>query len=283
MGEGSTSKVYLGRILRNAQFPIEVSTRMEPETKYVAIKILKDSYMKENYPRSVQSVQDEVKIMCKIDHKNVVKLYDFGEKGEVLKQSGRIIGGFTYLIMEYVHGDLLFDFVKNKGGIGEVGGKFVMSQMLEVLLYFSANGMCHRDLKLENIMITNNLEVKVADFGFAKSEKSDRLTSYRGTKTYMAPEIKEGKVYNGFQADIFSTGVILFSLVTGIFPFKEATNLDKYFLLLKEYKYEQYWNIIGRHCNMRLSPEFKDLIETMLKYEPNERIFVSNLQYHYWV
>lgn len=71
----------------------------------------------------------------------------------------------------------------------------------------------HRDLKLENILVDDGLTIKVADFGFATYKKINKLKSYRGTKTYMAPEIKEGKVYDGRQSDIFSVGVILFIIV----------------------------------------------------------------------
>lgn len=66
------------------------------------------------------------------------------------------------------------------------------------------------------------MTIKVADFGFATYKSVSKLQSYRGTKTYMAPEIKEGKVYDGRQVDIFSVGVILFIIVMGIFPFQEA-------------------------------------------------------------
>ena len=84
------------------------------------------------------------------------------------------------------------------------------------------NRVCHRDLKLENIMVSDKGDLKILDFGFAKQKQLDNLKSYRGTFTYMAPEINEGKTYNGTEADIFSFGVILFVIVHGIFPFKEA-------------------------------------------------------------
>lgn len=82
--------------------------------------------------------------------------------------------------------------------------------------------VAHRDLKLENIILTNSGDVKLVDFGFACQKQIDNLKSYRGTFTYMAPEIKEGKNYGGTQVDIFSFGVILFVVTHGIFPFKEA-------------------------------------------------------------
>lgn len=85
--------------------------------------------------------------------------------------------------------------------------------MVDVLGYMQKKNVVHRDLKLENILVNENMELKVADFGFATYKKIEKLRSYRGTMTYMAPEIKEGKMYDGRQIDIFSTGVILFIIV----------------------------------------------------------------------
>lgn len=85
--------------------------------------------------------------------------------------------------------------------------------------YMDKKDVAHRDLKLENLLVDENLNLKVADFGFAKNENVKQLKSYKGTHTYMAPEIREAKVYNGKKVDIFSAGVILFILTQGIFPF----------------------------------------------------------------
>lgn len=90
----------------------------------------------------------------------------------------------------------------------------------------------HRDLKLENILVDDQMNLKIVDFGFATYKRVKKLTSYKGTKTYMAPEIRKGYVYDGRQADVFSTAVILFIIVHGIFPFKEATGVDTYYKLL---------------------------------------------------
>jgi serine/threonine protein kinase len=114
------------------------------------------------------------------------------------------------------------------GAMGEDVGRFFAHQMLDTIEYMHNNKVCHRDLKLENILIDEQLNLKVADFGFACYKNIDCLKSYRGTFTYMAPEIKEGKQYSGPQVDMFSFGVILFIIVQGIFPFKEART-DEYF------------------------------------------------------
>ena len=112
--------------------------------------------------------------------------------------------------------------------MGEDAGRFFALQMLECIDYMHSRRVCHRDLKLENILVDDHLNLKVADFGYASYKSIDCLKSYRGTMTYLAPEIKEGKEYQGKKVDMFSFGVILFIIVHGIFPFKEA-RLEEYF------------------------------------------------------
>lgn len=137
----------------------------------------------------------------------------YGSDGHVLKPSGREIKNLVYILLEYVTGGLLFDLCQTVGGMGEDAGRFFMTQMMDVLGYMQSKGVVHRDLKLENILVDDEMNLKVADFGFATYKKINKLSSYRGTMTYMAPEIKEGKVYDGKQIDMFSTGVILFIIV----------------------------------------------------------------------
>lgn len=129
--------------------------------------------------------------------------------------------------------------------------------MIDVLSYMQGKSVVHRDLKLENILVDEQLNLKVADFGFATYKKINALNSYRGTMTYMAPEIKEGKTYDGKKIDIFSTGVILFIIVQGIFPFKEAKKDEFFYKLIIENKLDTYWKKVG---GQSLSSEFKDLI-----------------------
>jgi serine/threonine protein kinase len=142
-----------------------------------------------------------------------VNIISYGSDGHVLKPSGREIKNLVYIMLEYVTGGLLFDLCQTVGGMGEDAGRYFLSQMVEVLGYMQGKGVVHRDLKLENILVDENMNLKVADFGFATYKKISKLSSYRGTMTYMAPEIKEAKVYDGKQIDIFSTGVILFIIV----------------------------------------------------------------------
>lgn len=204
----------------------------------------------------------------------------YGSDGHVLKPSGREIKNLVYILLEYVPGGLLFDLCQTVGGMGEEGGRFFMNQMLDVLTYMQSKGVVHRDLKLENILVDDNLNLKVADFGFATYKKINKLKSYRGTMTYMAPEIKEGKVYDGKQIDMFSTGVILFIIVQGIFPFKEAKKDEYFYNLLMQGKLEQYWKKTG---GQHLSDDFKDLILKMFSYDGSKRPTIEDIKKHPWM
>jgi len=117
--------------------------------------------------------------------------------------------------------------------------------------------------------------MKVADFGFATYKNINKLNSYRGTLTYMAPEIKESKEYDGRKVDIFSTGVILFIIVHGIFPFREAKPDEYFYNLIKKGDLKTYWKKVGGE---HLSDEFKDLFIKMVSYDPEKRPTVDEIK-----
>lgn len=140
--------------------------------------------------------------------------------------------------------------------------------------------VAHRDLKLENILVDCDLTLKIADFGYASFQKVDVLQSYRGTFTYMAPEIKEGRAYNGLKVDLFSAGVILFILIRGIFPFKEARKEEFFYSMLVQGKYSEYWDKVQGGY---LSAECKDLLQRLLSYDSDERPSIEDIKNHPWV
>lgn len=138
----------------------------------------------------------------------------------------------------------------------------------------------HRDLKLENILVDEQLNLKVADFGFACYKNIDSLKSYRGTMTYMAPEIKEGKTYKGTHVDLFSIGVILFIIVQGIFPFKEARKEEYFYNLLMTGQTDLYFQKVNGEG---LSAEFKDLILGLFSYDSDKRPSIDDIRNHAWL
>lgn len=254
LGEGNTSKVYLCRSLKDPK-------------KKVALKLLREEFLQRDGD-SIKSVEQEIQILQGLTHSNIVSIQGYGSDGYVKKPSGREIKNLVYILLEYIPGGLLFDLCQTCGGMGEDAGRYFLSQMLDVLGYMQSKNVVHRDLKLENILVDENVNLKVADFGFATYKKINKLKSYRGTMTYMAPEIKEGKQYDGRQIDIFSTGVILFIIVQGIFPFKEAKKDEYFYNLLLNGKLETYWKKVGGNS---LSEEFKDLILKMFSYDGSKR------------
>merc|ERR1711939_33855 len=266
LGEGNTSKVYLCRSLKNPK-------------EMMALKLLRDEFLSRD-EKSIKAVEKEIQILQGLKHGNIVNILGYGSDGTVLKPSGRKIENLVYILLEYVSGGLLFDLCQTMGGMGEDYGRFFLNQIIEVVGYMQGKGVVHRDLKLENILVDDNLNLKIADFGFATYKKIDKLKSYRGTMTYMAPEIKEGKVYNGKQIDMFSTGVILFIIVQGIFPFKEAKKDEYFYNLLLQGKLDTYWKKTGGE---NLSDDFKDLVLRMFNYDGKKRPTVEEIKNHPWM
>jgi serine/threonine protein kinase len=266
LGEGNTSKVYLARNMQNT-------------TEHVAIKILKDEFLKRDHD-SILSVHNEITILKNLDHAGIIRMVDYGDAGQVIKPSGRMIDNLVFIIMEFVQGGLLFDLCQTMGAMGEDAGRFFLWQLIDSVEYMHTRRVVHRDLKLENILIDEQLNLKLADFGFACYKSIDSLKSYRGTMTYMAPEIKEGKVYKGSQVDMFSIGVILFIIVQGIFPFKEARKEEFFYNLLLTGQFDTYFTKVNGHG---LSGEFKELILSLFSYDGDRRPTLEELKTSAWL
>ena len=168
-------------------------------------------------------VENEISILLGLSHDHIYKIQGYGSDGAIVKPSGREITNLVFLVLEYVPGGLFFDTCETAGAMGEDAGRYFMSQLVDVLSYLhTEKQVAHRDLKLDNILIGDDLNLVLADFGYACFGGISRLSSYRGSRTYMAPEIKEEKIYDGREVDIFALGVILFVIVVGTFPFTEA-------------------------------------------------------------
>ena len=161
----------------------------------------------------------------------------------------------------------MFDLCKTGGAMGEDIGRFLFKQLLSSMKYMHSRSVVHRDLKIENVLYDDEMNIKVADFGFSTYKNISKLDSYRGTMTYMAPEIKEGLEYDGRQTDIFSSGVILFIIVQGLFPFREARKEEFFYNLLLSDPEKYFQKVKGDN----LSNEFKDLIVRMLSLNGKDR------------
>lgn len=159
-------------------------------------------------------------------------------------------------------------------GLSEKDGRFFFNGLIQGLEYMKQKGIYHRDLKMENLFIDKDFNLKIGDFGFATDK--DITKTYRGTKQYMAPEITlQNKEYSPETADVFSCGSVLFTMVMLQFPFqKEATASDQKYQLVINDKFEQYWNPYIRSLKSKgkeVTQDFKELVFQCWRQDPIQR------------
>jgi tetratricopeptide (TPR) repeat protein len=176
----------------------------------VAFKVLPDA-LQQN-PQALQNFLREAKAAARLNHPNIVTVYDAGEQD-----------GVFYIAMEYVDGNTLKDIIKRRGRIAPRGIVHVLSQMAEALAYAHEKKIVHRDIKTANTMWTVERKAKVMDFGLAKAieEVRNHTTVVSGTPYYMSPEQTLGKNID-HRTDIYSLGVSLYEMATGALPFTEG-------------------------------------------------------------
>ena len=162
----------------------------------------------------------------------------------------------------------------------------MFKKILEGVQNCHSSGICHRDLKLHNILLDNDFNPKICDFGFATEIKgkdgSGKLTDYLGTLNYAAPEIFLHKPYDGVKADIFSLGVVLINLVTSKIGFIKANKNDKLYKYIMLKNYEAYWNKVKRQLG-EISEELKNLYFKMISFNPDERPSIEEIFKHPWM
>ena len=176
----------------------------------VALKVLPDQ-LRDN-PQALRNFLREAKAAAKLNHPNIVTVYDAGE------QDGR-----TYIAMEYVDGTTLKAIVKQRGPLAPRAIVHVLSQVCEGLHYAHGHKIVHRDIKTANLMWTREKKAKIMDFGLAKvvEEVLNHTTLVSGTPYYMSPEQTEGTSVD-HRSDLYSLGVTAFELATGMLPFREG-------------------------------------------------------------
>ena len=205
IGRGGMAEVHLG-----------FDTRL---SRVVAIKMLRrdlaqDSIFQARFRREAQSA-------ASLNHPNIVAVYDTGE--EIIEDaSGRSIA-VPYIVMEYVEGHTVKDLISDGTAVPINEASEIVSGVLSALQYSHANHLVHRDIKPGNIMLTSDGKVKVMDFGIARALTDSQATMTQtnavvGTAQYLSPEQARGEAVDA-RSDLYSTGVVLFELLTGRPPF----------------------------------------------------------------
>jgi len=184
----------------------------------VALKIYDKSKLFE--PQRQKSVQREMKILEKLDHPNIVKLYAaFDTRRHVV------------LEMENIQGLSLHGFLKTHSNrrLDELEAKRIFRQIVNGISYCHSKSIAHRDIKLENLLLDEKNNIKIIDFGFSTCmPNTKKIRIFCGTPSYMSPEIVTRKEYAGPPADIWALGVLLYAMLCGTFPFKGSTDKELY-------------------------------------------------------
>ncbi|KAF8396024.1 hypothetical protein HHK36_017636 [Tetracentron sinense] len=248
LGQGTFAKVYYARNLKTNQS--------------VAIKVInKEKVLKVGL---IEQIKREISVMRLVRHPNVVQVY------EVMASKTKI-----YFVMEYAKGGELFNKLA-KGRLKEDVARNYFQQLISAVDFCHSRGVYHRDLKPENLLLDENGNLKVSDFGLsaiAESKRQDGLLHTTcGTPAYVSPEVINRKGYDGAKADTWSCGVILFVLMAGYLPFHDSNLMEMY-------------RKIGKgvfKCPNWFSSEVRKLLSKILDPNPSTRISIDKIMENSW-
>lgn len=246
LGQGTYGKVQLG---------INKETGQE-----VAIKTIKKSKIESE--ADLVRIRREIQIMSSVQHPNIIHIYEVFENREKM-----------VLVMEYAAGGELYDFLSERKVLSEEEARRLFRQIATAVYYCHKHKICHRDLKLENILLDENGSAKIADFGLSNVFDETRLLgTFCGSPLYASPEIVQGTPYHGPEVDCWSLGVLLYTLVYGAMPF-DGSNFKR---LVKQISQGDYFE------PKKPSPA-SPLIREMLTVSPTTRADIVKICSHWWV
>ncbi|CAH8482657.1 unnamed protein product [Schistosoma turkestanicum] len=226
----------------------------------VAIKIIDKTQLS---PSSRQKLFREVRLMKLLDHPNIVKLFEIIDNDKIL-----------YLVMEYASGGEVFDYLVAHGRMKEKEARAKFRQIVSAVQYCHQKHIIHRDLKAENLLLDADMNIKLADFGFSNEfSPGTKLDTFCGSPPYAAPELFQGKKYDGPEVDVWSLGVILYTLVSGSLPFDGQTLRELRERVLRgKYRIPFY-----------MSTDCESLLKKMLVLNPSKRYTLEMVMKDRWM
>jgi 5'-AMP-activated protein kinase catalytic alpha subunit len=248
LGQGTFAKVYHARNIETSQS--------------VAIKVIdKDKIFKVGL---MEQIKREISVMKLVRHPNIVQLY------EVMATKSKI-----YFVLEYAKGGELFNKIA-KGKLREDAARKYFQQLVSAVDFCHSRGVYHRDLKPENLLVDENGNLKISDFGLsalAESRRQDGLLHTTcGTPAYVAPEVISRKGYDGAKVDTWSCGVILFVLMAGYLPFQDSNLMEMYRKIGKaDFK-----------CPPWFPSDVRKLVSRILDPNPRTRMPITKIVECFW-
>jgi len=281
-------KYIIGRTLGTGHNS-KVKIALEPsQNKYYAIKIIKRGHPAFN----LKNIRKEVETLSTINHANIVNLIEFFESTVYIKKNQESYQ-VAAIVMDLVENGDVFNYLAVAGRFPEEVARSCFRSLIETLEGVHDQGIAHRDLKLENLLFDSEFNMKIGDFELAAQYRNEEglipLKEQCGTPEYFAPEIHYKVPYDGAAVDVFNCGIILFLMVCGFQAFERADpRKDKKYLCFAKKNYGPVWEyyekcLIKCHAPTSfLSEEFKDLINGMFAYQPDERLTLEQIKAHPW-
>uniref|UniRef100_A0A3Q1HZL0 non-specific serine/threonine protein kinase n=1 Tax=Acanthochromis polyacanthus TaxID=80966 RepID=A0A3Q1HZL0_9TELE len=234
--------------------------KVKKAVERVAIKSIRKERITDDLDRI--HIQREIEITSSLVHSNIIRFH------EVFESRDKIV-----IVMEYASRGELYDYIQERRRLPETEARGIFRQITSAVHYCHKNGVAHRDLKLENILLDQDLNVKLADFGLSNHFRSGTLLqTYCGSPLYAAPEIVKGRPYQGPEVDCWAMGVLLYALVYSSMPFDGASHTK-----LTEQISQ------GRYRRPNPPSDACALIDWLLTVRVDERATIEDVANHWWV